>query len=227
MSPNTERTIPGYISQQVLYTDTSLILQPTDLTTMKKDLNKAPMLLHYKYRDFQEISIVVSNVTNRTIVVQPKAIICEIQSVNVESIMKSSEPGDETGVLDKVNINMDTLSESEIQQGKGLLHKYSKIFSKIDLDSGFSSLIKHRVDLTDERPFKHRYRKIPPRMYVEVRNHLQQILDAGIIRRSHSPFASNIVLVMKKDNSLRICTDFRFNSRTISDAYSFRPHISD
>lgn len=115
--------------------------------------------------------------------------------------MKSSEPGDETGVLDKVNINMDTLSESEIQQGKGLLHKYSKIFSKIDLDSGFSSLIKHRVNLTDERPFKHRYRKIPPRMYVEVRNHLQQILDAGIIRRSHSPFASNIVLVMKKVNS--------------------------
>lgn len=52
LSPNTERTILGYISQQVLYTDTSVILQPTDLTTMKKDLNKAPMLLHYKYRDF-------------------------------------------------------------------------------------------------------------------------------------------------------------------------------
>lgn len=84
--------------------------------------------------------------------------------------MKSSEPEDETGVLDKVNINMDTLSESEIQQGKGLLHKYSNIFSKIDLDIGFSSLIKPRVDLTDERPFKRRYRKIPPRMYVEASN---------------------------------------------------------
>lgn len=126
--------------------------------------------------------------------------------------MKSSEPEDETGVLDKVNINMDTLSESEIQQGKGLLHNYSNIFSKIDLDIGFSSLIKPRVDLTDERPFKRRYRKTPLRMYV--------------IRRSHSPFESNIVLV-KKDNSLRICTDFRFNSRTISDTYSLRPHISN
>lgn len=47
------------------------------------------------------------------------------------------------------------------------------------------------------------------------------MLDAGIIRRSHSPFASNIELVRKKDNSLRICTDFRsLNSRTIIDAYS-------
>lgn len=77
---------------------------------MNKDLDIAPMLLHYKYKDFQEIPIVVSYVTNRTIVVQPKAIIGEIQPVNVESIMKNSEPGDVTGVLDKVNINMDTLS---------------------------------------------------------------------------------------------------------------------
>lgn len=37
----------------------------------------------------------------------------------------------------------------------------------------------------------------------------------------------NIVLVRKKDNSLRICTDFRFlNSRTISDAYSL-PRVDE
>lgn len=77
---------------------------------MNKDLDIAPMLFYYKYKDFQEIPIVLSNVTNRTIVVQPKAIICEIQPVNVESMMKHSEPGDEIGVLDKVNINRDTLS---------------------------------------------------------------------------------------------------------------------
>lgn len=85
---------------------------------------------------------------------EPKAIICEIQPVNVESMMKHSEPGDEMGVLDKVNINRDTFSYSEIQQGKDLLHKYSNIFSKNDLDIGFSSLIKHRIYLSDERPFK-------------------------------------------------------------------------
>ena len=64
-------------------------------------------------------------------------------------------------------------------------------------------------------------------MYEEVRNHLQQILEAGILRRSHSTFASNIVLVRKKDKSLRICTDFRFlNSRTINDAYNL-PRVDE
>lgn len=76
LSPNTKRTIRGNICQQVLYTDTPVILQPTELTTMNKDLDIAPMLFYYKYKDFQEIPIVLSNVTNRTIVVQPKAIIC-------------------------------------------------------------------------------------------------------------------------------------------------------
>jgi hypothetical protein len=39
-------------------------------------------------------------------------------------------------------------------------------------------------------------------MYDEVKVYLQQLLDMNIIRPSHSPWASNVVLVMKKDNSL-------------------------
>lgn len=35
-------------------------------------------------------------------------------------------------------------------------------------------------------------------MFHEVRNHLQQLLSAGTIRRSHSPYASNVVLVKRK-----------------------------
>lgn len=65
------------------------------------------------------------------------------------------------------------------------------------------------------------YRRIPPSMFHEVRNHLQQLLSAGIIRRSHSPYASNVVLVKKKTGELRLCIDFReLNQRTIKDSYS-------
>ena len=57
-------------------------------------------------------------------------------------------------------------------------------------------------------------------MYEEVRQHLREILDAGAIRPSNSPFSSNVVLVKKKDGSLLFCIDFRkLNSRTIRDAY--------
>lgn len=44
--------------------------------------------------------------------------------------MKNTESGKETAVFDKVNINMDKLSEFEIQQGKNLLHRYFNILSR-------------------------------------------------------------------------------------------------
>ena len=87
--------------------------------------------------------------------------------------------------------------------------------------------MKHRIDLLDETPFKQRYRKIPASMYDEVRSHLRQLLDIGIIRPSHSPYASNVVLVRKKNGSLRLCVDYRqLNQLTKKDSYAL-PRVED
>jgi len=51
--------------------------------------------------------------------------------------------------------------------------------------------------------------------------------EKGIIRKSHSDYASPLVLVWKKNGDLRICKDFRWlNARTVRDAYPL-PHQSD
>ena len=63
--------------------------------------------------------------------------------------------------------------------------------------------------------------------FQEVREHLKEMLDAGAIRESESPFSSNVVLVRKKDGALRFCIDFRkLNGRTVRDAYSL-PRIEE
>ena len=62
-------------------------------------------------------------------------------------------------------------------------------------------------------------------MYNDVRAHIQEMLDTGAICKSHSPWASAVVLVQKKDGGLRFCIDLRkLNNQTIKDAYSL-PHI--
>ena len=102
-----------------------------------------------------------------------------------------------------------------------------EVFALNDLDYGHTNKVKHRINLSDETPFKHRARPIHPQDMDAVRKHLQELLTAGIIRESESPFASPIVVVKKKDNSVRLCIDFRkLNSQTIKDAYAL-PNLEE
>ena len=101
------------------------------------------------------------------------------------------------------------------------------LFALSDLELGCTSNIKHEIKLNNEVPFKDRYQRIPPQQFKEVRNHLQDMLKIGVIQCSCSPWASAVVLVWKKDGSLRFCIDLRhLNSHTIKDAYSL-PRIEE
>ena len=53
------------------------------------------------------------------------------------------------------------------------------------------------------------------------------MLDIGAIHKSHSPWASAVILVQKKDSSMRFCIDLRkLNNQTVKDAYLL-PHIDE
>ena len=79
--------------------------------------------------------------------------------------------------------------------------------------------MKHTIKLIDYTPFKERYCRIPPHQFEEARKHLEEMLEIGHIKCSNSPWASAVVLVWKKDGSLRFCIDLRkLNACTMKDA---------
>ena len=113
------------------------------------------------------------------------------------------------------------------QQVHELMIEYEHLFALNDLELGKTSMVKHEIKLSNPVPFKDRYRCILPHEFDEVRNHLRDMLKVGTIRKSVSPWASPVVLVQKKDGSLRFCIDLRkLNSRTIKDTYSL-PRIEE
>ena len=112
------------------------------------------------------------------------------------------------------------LDGEQQQSAKDLLVDCADVFSQSDLDLSKCNIIKHAIKITYPQPFKERYRRIPPHLYEEVKNHLQEMVEVGAIRRSFCPWASAVVLVRKKDGGL--CS----YNKTAKDGYSL-PRIED
>ena len=85
--------------------------------------------------------------------------------------------------------------ESEQKWTRELLLKWEHLFAHSNLDLGKTALIKHKIRLTEQMPFKEQCRPIPPHMYDDVRAHIQEMLDIGAFHKLHSPWVSAVVLV--------------------------------
>uniref|UniRef100_A0A3B1J038 ribonuclease H n=1 Tax=Astyanax mexicanus TaxID=7994 RepID=A0A3B1J038_ASTMX len=129
--------------------------------------------------------------------------------------------------LTNIDIESCQVSHQTRQDLVQLLLDYQDVFSKHPLDCGEAKGFVHHIRLTDERPFRLPYRRVPPAHYQKLRQVLSEMEEQGIIQKSVSEFASPLVMVWKKDGGLRLCTDFRLlNARTVKDAHPL-PHQSD
>lgn len=184
------------------------------------------------------IPVRVCNMSAKVIKIQPNSVFCLLSEVKVVDSWKPdmSTPKSDTFTNNEsfqklqdlgIKVNRENLSDEQFLRVQQVLGKWEHIFSKSNTDIGKTDLITHHIKLSDEQPFKQAYRRIPPTMYEEVRQHLKEMVDCGAIRESKSPYCSNVVLVRKKDNTLRFCIDFRqLNKRTIKDAYTL-PRVDD
>jgi len=61
---------------------------------------------------------------------------------------------------------------------------------------------------------------MPPKELAELKIQLQELLDKSYIRPSSSPWGCPALFVKKKDDSLRLCVDYRpLNAVTIKNKY--------
>ena len=226
---NCSLIVNGVVDNKLTYRNCLISTNSCSRSVLPEDVELTPIVSYYDQNSKMELPIRVSNLSSRTIVIPERAVLCEIQPVDLADFptTDSVDSRDENDFLSKFDMTGIKLNPESEKSFKELLLNWRDIFSQHDLDLGHTKLAKHRIDLIDETPFKQRYRRIPPTMYDEVKNHLQQLLESGVIRKSHSPWASNIVLVRKKCGALRICIDYRqLNKRTIKDSYAL-PRIEE
>ena len=76
-----------------------------------------------------------------------------------------------------------------------LLTRYKDMFITDDDKLGYTETVKHKIFTTDNIPVNQPFQRIPPSQYQEAKEHIQKLLKRGIIRESHSPYSSPIMLV--------------------------------
>uniref|UniRef100_A0A8C5QDK8 Uncharacterized protein n=1 Tax=Leptobrachium leishanense TaxID=445787 RepID=A0A8C5QDK8_9ANUR len=105
--------------------------------------------------------------------------------------------------------------------------KWRDLFSKDEFDVGLAKSTEHRIREQEDKPFRERSRQVPLGDLDDLQEQLNELQRTKVIQESRSPYASPILMVRKKNGSVRLCIDYRtLNRRTIPDQYA-TPRIED
>ena len=116
--------------------------------------------------------------------------------------------------------SLDQWAPKMADKARQLLAKYHDVFSLDPAELGCTHSTEHAIKVTDDTPFKEHFRRIPPPLADEVRDHLREMLESGAIRPSQSAWCNAVILVRKMDSDLRFCIDFQsLNAHTKKDSY--------
>ena len=95
----------------------------------------------------------------------------------------------------------DQLSVKQLDDLQGVLESYNSVFD--------TSLVEHRIDTGGEGPIRLPPYRLPQAFQESVQREIEEMQEHDIIEPSMSDWASPVVLVKKKDQTLRLCVDYR------------------
>jgi len=141
----------------------------------------------------------------------------------VEHIVEEMIDGAEEGMVHVqpiMNVVPGEISEDSKQKLRDLLVEFKDIFSQNEYDLGYTDLITHHINTGEHRPVRQPLRRQPPLYQHIIKEQTEQMLAAGVIEPSNSEWASNVVLVKKRDGKMRYCIDYRgVNNLTKKDSF--------
>ena len=108
-----------------------------------------------------------------------------------------------------------------------LINEFETLFAQSPTDVGKINVESHRIHLTDDVPVALRPYRQSSQAIAETARQVKELLNAGLIRVSVSPYAAPTTLADKADCTKRLCCDYRgLNGKTIADKQPM-PYIPD
>ena len=106
---------------------------------------------------------------------------------------------------------------------KRLIRDNLEAFAGSPTNLGRTSVVLHSINTDEAKLVRHKLRPIPfaRRQYLE--QNVEKLMSVGAVSRANPgacPYASKTVIAPKKDDTMRMCVDYRdMNSQTEKDSY--------
>ena len=139
-------------------------------------------------------------------------------------LRESCYPKDMRDQINRLTNHIEGLDER--QRLQTILWKYGKLFD-LRQPSVVNDMVHEAIETGTHPPIYTPPYRVSYRDEQVQRDEISKLLRQGVIEESASPWSSPIVLVRKKDGSVRFCVDFRkLNNVTVKDAFPI-PRIDD
>nr|VZI16601.1 unnamed protein product [Spirometra erinaceieuropaei] len=151
--------------------------------------------------------------TSQSLILKDDEVTVAVNSVEIDT----RPPLDPSSIED---ILPDNISADDRGALYHALAPFTSVFTWADQAIGRCNVVQHRINTRSAPPRHLPPRRIPFHFREELDKMVENMLQQGIIQPSSSPWAAPVTLVKKKDNSLRLCVDYRrLNTVTVRDAF--------
>ena len=233
-----KHTCLGFVSNET--TNTNYLILPV-LTNKISHKRKPNRLNELKRNDTSYRSCRPISRYHR--VVEPKDYTCGMNTKNSEDyecyvcherhltrndlqkhLREKCYPNDVREQIDKLTSHIGNANHR--QRIQDVLWRHGKLFD-LRIPSIIKATVKHAIETGNHPPVHTPPYRVSYKDEQLQRQEIDKLLKQGIIEESTSPWSSPIVLVRKKDGSVRFCIDFRkLNNITTKDAFPI-PRIDD
>lgn len=190
-----------------------------------------------------KIPLQIMNLSDEVVKIGKTEILGHLEPLNLKSLAKPPSEKSKLAALSVENtvkpheqivedvknlVNSDSvLTDKQINDLLCVLENNQDIFFEFSGKIGRTNKVKHKIELLNSGPINQPLRRFPESQKAVIDTEVEKMKSQNFIQPSQSPYRANILLVSKKDGSMRPCVDFRaLNAATKKDVYPL-PRIDE
>lgn len=221
--------------------ETSVIFEPS-----RVDGVSMPPALVNATGDREALTVTVNNLSNERVTINENTklgVLAAVQIASAEEVVNQNnlqlgymdadhedadedvhiKPSDAVEIAAGVTIDLSgsvEMKETEKTALVSVLQQHATAFANHPKKVGTTDLVQHRIDTGNTPPIHVPPYRLGPHIDGKIQEMVQDMVADGVIIESASPWSSPVLLVKKKDGSMRFCIDFRrLNAVTKRDVY--------